>query len=75
MVTLEQATDAFKEMIRQSSEMYTLADVWEIPADFGPFYAVLVIDKDGFCSLPGQFFPSIRKADGSLFQYNLPIPT
>lgn len=73
MITLEQAEAMFCEMVANSGKKYQVEKVWEIKFD-DPIYVMMAIDKDGNKILPGDMFPSIRKEDGTVVDYNFPCP-
>lgn len=74
MITLEQATAMFEELLQNSSEKYTVQKIWEIQFD-DPLYVMVVRDKNGKQVFPGEVFPSIQKKDGAFVDFNFPCPT
>lgn len=72
MITLEQAKEQFLKIVEKSENEYTIQTVWEISLD-DPIYAMIVIDEKGKQVFPGEVFPSIRKADGSLVDFSFPV--
>lgn len=73
MVTLEQAKAMFEEMISKSEREYQMFEAWEIKYE-EPIYVMTVIDENGVQHFPGDPFPSIRKSDGKLIDYEFPCP-
>lgn len=71
MITLEQATERFQQMVSEADEKYTIEKIWEIMFD-DPIYAILVVDTNGNQLFPGEVFPSIRKRDGALIDFTFP---
>lgn len=74
MITLEQATAMFEELLKNSPEKYTVQKIWEIQFD-DPLYVMVVRDENGKQVFPGEVFPSIRKEDGSFVEFYFPCPT
>ena len=72
MITIEQAKDQFRKLVEDSEKKYTIQTVWEISFN-DPIYAMIAIDENGNQVFPGEAFPSIRKNDGSLVNFQLPI--
>lgn len=72
MITIEQAKEKFRKLVESSEKKYTIQTVWEISFD-DPIYAMIAIDENGNQVFPGEAFPSIRKNDGSLVNFQLPI--
>lgn len=73
MITIEQATRMFEEMVAKSNEKYQIEYIGE--AEFEePLYFMIVIDGQGKQRFPGEVFPCIRKADGALENYSFPTP-
>lgn len=74
MITLEQAMNKFREIVSDCGESISIEKVWEI--QFAePVYVVLCTDCDGKKIYPGERFPSIRKSDGALVDWQEPCPT
>lgn len=73
MITLEKAREMFAEMIAEKGGEYHMDQVWEIEFD-DPIYVMTVLDKNDEQFLPGEVFPSIRKRDGALVDYEFPCP-
>lgn len=73
MITLEQAKAMFADMVTKCAEKFTIDDIWEVQFD-EPIYVMTVIDTDGNQYLPGVKFPSIRKKDGTVIDYQFPCP-
>lgn len=71
MITLDQATELFREIVKKSEKKYMIETVWEISLD-DPIYAMIAVDENGDQVFPGEVFPSIRKADGSLIDFSFP---
>lgn len=71
MITLDQAKEQFLEIVENAEKKYTIQTVWEISFD-DPIYAMIAIDENGKQVFPGEVFPSIRKADGSLIDFSFP---
>lgn len=73
MVTLEEATAIFQKLIDEQKEEYTLDQISLVMFD-DPLYIMIARDKDGQQIFPGEVFPSIRYADGSLVLWEYPCP-
>ena len=71
MITLDQAKEQFLKIVEKAEKKYTIQNVWEISFD-DPIYVMLAIDENGNQVFPGEVFPSIRKADGSLINFSFP---
>lgn len=71
MITLEQAKEQFLKIVENTEKKYTIQVVWEIAFD-DPIYAMIAVDESGKQVFPGEVFPSIRKADGSLVDFCFP---
>ena len=71
MITLEQAKEQFRKIVEKAEKRYTIQTVWEISFD-DPIYAMIVTDEKGKQVFPGEVFPSIRKADGTLINFSFP---
>ena len=74
MITLEQATAIFQKLIDEQEEEYTIDQISLIMFD-DPLYVMIARDKNGKQIFPGEVFPSIRYADGSLELWEDPCPT
>lgn len=74
MITLEQAKERFSDIVADCGEAIRILKVWEIQFS-EPIYVVLCIDSNGKKIYPGERFPSIRKSDGVLVDWQEPCPT
>ena len=73
MITLEQAESKFREIVSSCGEPVKISKVWEIQLE-DPIYVVMCTDDGGNKIYPGERFPSIRKSDGSLVNWEEPCP-
>lgn len=73
MITLEQAERKFHEIVDSCEETFKITKVWEIQLE-DPIYVVMCTDEHGTKIYPGERFPSIRKSDGSLVDWEEPCP-
>lgn len=73
MITLEQAKEMFNKLIVEKYPGHTVQKVWEIRFE-DPIYVAQVTDDTGKKILPGDGFPSIRKEDGEIIDYEFPTP-
>ena len=73
MLTLEQATIIFQKLIDEQKAEYTIDQISLIMFD-DPIYVMIALDKNGKQIFPGEVFPSIRYADGSLVYWEDPCP-
>ena len=71
MITLEQAKSMFEDMVQSHGEGYRLDQVSEIAFE-EPIYVMIALDKEGNQIFPGEVFPSIRKKDGALIDFEFP---
>lgn len=71
MITLEQATETFRQMVEKTEPKHTIEKVWEIMLE-EPIYAMIAIDEGGNQVFPGEVFPSIRKKDGMIVNFTFP---
>lgn len=73
MITLDQAKVMFADMVAKNAERFTIDDIWEVQFN-EPVYVMTVIDAEGNQYLPGAKFPSIRKRDGAIIDYQFSCP-
>lgn len=73
MITLEQAEKKLRKIIAECDKSVKVLKVWEIQFD-DPLYVVMCIDKNGDKIYPGERFPSIRKRDGAVVNWQEPCP-
>lgn len=71
MITKEQARAMFDEMIKNSGKSYRFDQMSEIAFE-DPIYVMIAIDEEGNQIFPGEVFPSIRKKDGALIDFEFP---
>lgn len=71
MITLEQATMMFEDMVKNSDKAYSVEQVTEITFE-DPIYVMIALDENGDQIFPGEAFPSIRKRDGELVNFAFP---
>ena len=71
MITLAQASAIFQKLIDEQEQEYTIDQISLIMFD-EPIYVMIALDKDGKQIFPGEVFPSIRYADGSLVIWEYP---
>lgn len=74
MITLEQAEKKLCEIVAACDETVRVLKVWEIQFD-DPLYVVMCVDKYGNKIYPGERFPSIRKRDGEVVNWEEPCPS
>lgn len=73
MVTPEEARAIFEEMVKKSGKKYRVEYVVELHLE-DPIYYMLAQDEKGKQIFPGEVFPSIRKRDGELVDFEFPCP-
>lgn len=73
MITLERARIMFADMVAKNEEKFVIDEIWEIQFD-EPIFVMTVTDAEGVQYLPGVKFPSIRKSDGAIIDYQFPCP-
>lgn len=71
MISKDQARVMFDEMIKNSGKKYRFDQMSEIAFE-DPIYVMIAIDEEGNQIFPGEVFPSIRKRDGALIDFEFP---